>query len=118
MHELSIAEAVLGIVLDHAGERRVSRVEVRVGALRQVVPEALQFAFELLVRDTVAEDAELELESVEASGRCRGCGAYSSWRGFPLRCHACGGLEVEIRSGEELLVEAIEVTDELSEVAR
>ena len=48
MHELSIADAVVRIASRHAGGRRVAKVEVQVGHLRQVVPDALTFAFELV----------------------------------------------------------------------
>ena len=43
MHELSIAEALVAIAARHAGDRQVVRVEVRLGHLRQVVPQALEF---------------------------------------------------------------------------
>ncbi|HZU39482.1 MAG TPA: hydrogenase maturation nickel metallochaperone HypA [Solirubrobacteraceae bacterium] len=112
MHELSIAEAVLAIVGEHAGERRVTRVEVSVGALRQVSPPALSFAFELLSSGTAAEGAELVLREVPARGRCRECGATSRLAGFPFCCQRCGALEPEIVSGEELCVESLDVTDE------
>jgi hydrogenase nickel incorporation protein HypA/HybF len=112
MHELSIAEALLDIVLEHAGERRVTQVEVEVGHLRQVVPDALSFAFELLAADTAAQGAELVLREIEVRGRCRGCGSVSPQSGFPLLCRACGATNVEIVSGEELRVQSIEVTDE------
>ncbi len=52
MHELSIAEAVVGIVERHAAGRAVTRVELSVGHLRQVVPAALEFAFMLLTDGT------------------------------------------------------------------
>jgi hydrogenase nickel incorporation protein HypA/HybF len=112
MHELSIAEAVLGIVLEHAGGRRVTQVEVKVCHLRQVVPDALGFAFELLAAGTAAEGAELVLQEVELRARCRSCGEVSEQRSFPLRCQGCGALSLEIVSGEELRVQSIEVTDE------
>ncbi len=111
MHELSIAGAGLDVVLEHAGGRRVTRVEVHVGHLRQVVPDALAFSFELVAQGTAAEGAELELVEVRAEGNCRACGARSALPGFPLRCVACGGLDVEIVRGEELCVESLDVTD-------
>jgi hydrogenase nickel incorporation protein HypA/HybF len=112
MHELSIVEAILAIVEEHAGGRAVTRVEVEVGRLRQVVPDALRFAFQLLAHDTVADGADLVLHEVAVEGCCRACGAMSRQEGFPLRCARCGAVELEIVSGEELLVELIEVTDE------
>lgn len=112
MHELSIAEAILAIVREHAGGRRVTRVDVQVGHLRQVVPDALSFAFELVADGTEVEGAELVLGGIPAEGRCRACGACSGLPSFPLRCGACGSLDVEVVRGEELCVESLEVTDE------
>jgi hydrogenase nickel incorporation protein HypA/HybF len=108
MHELSIADAVLQIVCRHAGERRVERVELKVGHLRQVVPSALTFAFGLVADGTVAEGAELVMEEVPAEGRCRDCGTDSVLPDFPLQCSSCGSLHLELLRGEELLVDALE----------
>jgi hydrogenase nickel incorporation protein HypA/HybF len=113
MHELSIAEAVVEVALRHARGRPVARVELKVGHLRQVVPGALEFAFELLTAGTVLEGAELALETVPAAGRCRRCGAESELEHFPLQCTACGGFELDLLRGEELLVEALELHQEL-----
>jgi hydrogenase nickel incorporation protein HypA/HybF len=108
MHELSIADALLEIALRHAGGgRRIESVEVKVGYLRQVVPDALTFAFSLVADGTAAEGAELMIEEVPAAGVCRGCGTHSEWHAFPLACRACGGADVEILRGEELLVDAL-----------
>ena len=94
MHELAIAECVLAIVERHAAGRRVVEVEVRVGHLRQVVPAALEFAFELAGRGTVAEGATLVLEQVAAAGRCRACGERTTFAAFPFVCEACGGWDI------------------------
>jgi hydrogenase nickel incorporation protein HypA/HybF len=118
MHELSIAEAVVEIALRHAAGRPVDKVELRVGRLRQVVPSALEFAFELLSEGTELQGAELAIEEVPARGRCRACETHSTMATFPLQCSSCGGLDVEIESGEELLVEAIELEDETIETPR
>jgi hydrogenase nickel incorporation protein HypA/HybF len=112
MHELSIAEAIVAVSSRHAAGRRVSEVEVKVGALRQVVPSALEFAFELVVAGSPLEGAELRIETVPATGRCSDCGAQSRLDGFPFACAACGSVDLELVGGEELLVESIEVDDD------
>ena len=111
MHELSIADSIVRIVSTHARGRPVARVELKVGHLRQVVPSALEFAFELVAQGTPAEGAELELEVIPAAARCRACGTESEQDGFPLRCGRCGGLDVEVIRGEELLVDSLEIEE-------
>jgi hydrogenase nickel incorporation protein HypA/HybF len=113
MHELSIAEAIADIATRHAAGRRVVKVEVRVGHLRQVVPDSLDFAFGLVTQGTALDGAELVVEHVPAAGRCRECRAESVMQDFPLCCARCGGLDVDVLAGEELLVDALELEEEL-----
>jgi hydrogenase nickel incorporation protein HypA/HybF len=113
VHELSIADAVVRIATSHAAGRRVTRVELRVGELRQVVRSSLEFSFDLVARDTPVEGAELAVEAVPASGRCRACGRETALPGFPLRCSLCGEMDVEVLRGEELLVDSLEFDDAL-----
>jgi hydrogenase nickel incorporation protein HypA/HybF len=112
MHELSIAQAIVSIAEEHAAGRRVEVVELRVGALRQVVPAALRFAFELVAEGTPAEGAELRIEERPARVACRRCAAESRADAFPLACEACGSLAVDVVGGEELQVVSLEVVDE------
>jgi hydrogenase nickel incorporation protein HypA/HybF len=114
MHELAIADAVVRIACEQAAGSRVAVVELKVGHLRQVVPDALTFAFELVAAGTAAEGAELVIEDVPLAGRCRGCGAEEALGGLPLCCPACGALDVELTAGEELRVEALELEEALS----
>jgi hydrogenase nickel incorporation protein HypA/HybF len=116
MHELSLADAIVRIACAHAGERRVVRVEVKVGHLRQVVPSALELAFGLVAEGTPVQGAELAMEEVPAAGRCRRCAAEGELPAFPLQCGACGSFEVEILRGEELQVEALELEEELTTI--
>ena len=114
MHELSIAQAIVEVAARHAGGSPVARVHVRVGHLRQVVPSALEFAFELCAHGTPVEGADLELEEVAVVVTCRDCGAESRPAGFPLTCGSCSGPGVDVVQGEELQVESLELEAELS----
>ena len=111
MHELSIATAVLNTAVDHAAERPVSAVGVRVGTLRQVVPDSLRFYFEIVARDTVCERARLELIETQARLRCLDCEHEWTPEWASFRCAACASANVEVMAGEELLVEYIEVEE-------
>jgi hydrogenase nickel incorporation protein HypA/HybF len=111
LHELSIADSVVRIAGRQADGRQVTRVQMKVGYLRQVVPSSLAFGFELLAEGTLVEGAELEIEQVPAEGRCRGCGLEGRLGDFPLLCPECGGFDLEILKGEELIVESLELEE-------
>jgi hydrogenase nickel incorporation protein HypA/HybF len=111
MHELAIAEGIAGVAERHAAGRRVYAVELRVGHLRQVVPAALEFAFELVTSGTALEGAELRIEEVPAAGRCRRCGCEAALDGFPLACAGCHSLDMEVTAGDELLVDSLELEE-------
>jgi hydrogenase nickel incorporation protein HypA/HybF len=115
LHELSIAEAVVRIAAGHADGRRVTKVYLKVGHLRQVVPSALTFGFELIAQGTTIEGAELEIDMVAAAGICRACGKETRLEGFPLQCGSCGGFDLDIVTGEELYVESLELEEPADE---
>ena len=111
MHELAIAESVVQIASRHANGRRVTKVQLKVGHLRQVVPSALSFSFELVAQGTPVEGAQLEMEEVSAVGRCRDCETESRLESFPLQCRRCEGFDLEVLRGEELFVEFLELEE-------
>ncbi|MEA2145477.1 MAG: hydrogenase nickel incorporation protein HypA/HybF [Solirubrobacteraceae bacterium] len=109
MHELSLASAIVNTAAKHAGGCPVAVVSLRVGKLRQVVPDTLEFYFEFVARDSVCEGARLEQEVIDAVLRCRPC-AYEWAIEIPaFRCPVCGGSDVEIASGDEFEVESIQI---------
>jgi hydrogenase nickel incorporation protein HypA/HybF len=111
VHELSLSGAIVNTVVKHAAGRPVTLVSLRVGRLRQVVPDTLEFYFGFVAQGTVCEGARLEQELVPARLRCHGC--EHAWEvEFPaFRCPSCGGADAEVVSGNEFEVESIEVEE-------
>ena len=109
MHEMAIAESIVDVVEREAAGRPVHRIGLIVGHLRQVVPSALAFNFDLVTTGTIAEGAELELEHVPAAGVCSDCGEETEMESFPLACAGCGSVDVEVIRGEELRVDWLEL---------
>ncbi len=67
MHEVGIMENTLAMAVKRAAEEgahRIHRLTMRIGPLSGVVPEALEFAFVVLARGTIAEGARLEVERI------------------------------------------------------
>lgn len=114
MHELSLATGIVETVVKHADGRRVTAVEMRIGTLRQVVPESLDFYFGICSRDTVCEGAVMRQEIVQARLHCRSCGEEWQLDQPDFRCRSCGGTEVEVVAGAEFEVDSIEVTEEMT----
>ena len=111
MHELSLSSAIVNTVAKHAEGRRVAVVNLRVGKLRQVVPDTLEFYFEFVARDSVCEGARLEQVLIDARLRCRPCAREWAIEIPAFRCPTCGGSEVEIAAGNEFEVESIEIEE-------
>jgi hydrogenase nickel incorporation protein HypA/HybF len=111
VHELSLSSAIVNTVAKHARGRRVTVVELRVGKLRHVIPDTLEFYFEFVARGTVCEGARLEQQVIDARLRCRECGREWDIEIPAFRCPRCTSSDVEIASGNEFEVEAIEVEE-------
>jgi hydrogenase nickel incorporation protein HypA/HybF len=119
MHELSIAQSVIDIAEAIAKEqnaRHVHAIKVRLGEFTTIAREALEFAFEVARRGSVAENATLEIEIVPMVIQCVMCGRIAeAVRAICLLCPQCG-LPVKIVSGEELEVEYIDLERESESV--
>ncbi|MEU4340538.1 hydrogenase maturation nickel metallochaperone HypA [Nocardia sp. NPDC023852] len=116
MHEMAITQSVIDAVCEHAAGRRVYSITVEVGALCAVVPGAMRFCFELAAEATVAEGAELILVEIPGAAACRSCGAEFRLADPILLC-ACGSADVEIRSGRELRIRSMEVSETCAQPA-
>lgn len=112
MHEFDLSSAVVATVRKHARGRRVTHVTLRVGRLRQVVKDTLEFYLVIVGKDTEVEGATLEIIDVPAVLRCKTC--KNEWEiEIPaFICPTCGPGNVEVATGEEFMVESIEVEDE------
>lgn len=111
MHEMSITQGIIDLCLQHAGGRRVMALEVEIGRLSSVVPEAVEFCFEACSRGTLLEGARLAITRIPGRGCCRECGAETELHELFDACSQCGSHRVRITAGQELRVTEIEIED-------
>ncbi|MGB3190659.1 MAG: hydrogenase maturation nickel metallochaperone HypA [Limnoraphis sp.] len=109
MHELGITQNIVAIVSEHARGAPVKRVTLEIGKLSAIMPDAIQFCFDVCTQGTALEEATLEIIEVAGLGKCRQCGTE-----VPLDqpfgvCHTCNSLELDIIQGEELKIKEMEV---------
>lgn len=111
MHEIRIAADLSDIVLEAArqgGLVKVTRVNVTFGQMVQIVPEIFKPAFIFAVGNTIARDAEINIEVVPVKLRCKSCGSGFEPGDNLFACNDCGSAETEIENGKELYVKSIE----------
>ena len=114
MHELSIAQSVLEAVRAEADRRpgmRICKVGLRVGELAGLNPEALQFGFEILVRESEFKSLQLEIEHCPRRQRCPQCRNEFAAREYELACPACGAARTECIGGDELEIAYLEIEE-------
>ena len=116
MHEMGIAMEIVDIAKasipqDMQGAR-VQRVNLQVGKLSAIVPDSLRFCFDLVVKETPLEGAELAIEEVPVVARCKDCQTRWTVTEAVFTCKACQSGAIDIISGRELDIKSIEIEDE------
>jgi hydrogenase nickel incorporation protein HypA/HybF len=112
MHELAICQALIDQVTELANERNatsVSDIYISVGPLSGVEPALLQNAFPVAVAGTVADGAELHIDSLPVRVYCKDCDAESEVAANRLLCAQCGTWKTRLVSGDELLLKSVEL---------
>jgi hydrogenase nickel incorporation protein HypA/HybF len=111
MHELKIAEDLSVIVLDTAHDNnlsKVTRVNIIFGQMVQIVPDIFEFAFRETVRDSVAQNAELDIEIIPIKIKCKNCGSVFQVADYLFACNFCYSTDIEIIQGKEIFITSIE----------
>lgn len=112
MHELGITQSILTIALNHAqqaGAVRIRELNLVIGELASVVDDSVQFYWDIIARDTMAEGAVLSFKRIPATLRCQHCAHEFPMNRQDFLCPACGSPQVRVASGEEFYLESIDV---------
>lgn len=112
MHELSVCLSLVDQVRHIAGERgarRVARIELKIGPLSGIEPDLLRNAFPIAAAGTLAEDAELAIESDTIRVACTSCGAESIASANRLICASCGDYRTRLLSGDAMVLNRLEL---------
>jgi len=112
MHEVSICESIIDILKEQAakgGASKVTSVRLKIGEMAGVVEDSMRLAFEVVVKGTLADGAELIIDTVPLAARCRSCGREFRIAGYAFSCAHCGRPEIELVSGRELTIEEIDM---------
>ncbi len=112
MHELSVTESILEIVTRHAGQagaQRVTRINLVIGQLASIVDDSVQFYWDILAKDTVADGAQLQFRRIPLEMTCLDCQSHFQPEPDCYACPNCNSSRLQITAGREFFVESIDV---------
>lgn len=112
MHELAVTQGLLEITLRHAeeaGAQRVLQLDIVIGELCSFVDDSVQFYWDIISRDTIAEGALLRFERTVGRLRCLACGHTFPLNGQDYTCPACEETQVLTVGGDDFRLDSIEV---------
>lgn len=113
MHEISLMESVIALAAEYAKQQQaktIHRICLDVGAGSGVVPESLEFAFEIVAQKTMAESAQLDLNLIPVQCFCEPCQSSFQPDGIFYECPHCHQLSWQVLQGKTLELASLEVS--------
>lgn len=113
MHEISLLESVLDTLASQAeqqGFTHVKQVVLEIGALSCVEADALRFGFDAVMKNSLAEHAELVIITVAGQGVCPHCQQQVLLETLHDPCHHCGRFGVTVLQGQAMRIKELIVT--------
>ncbi len=107
MHELGITQNIVAIAGEHAQGAKVRRITLEIGQLTAIMPDSIQFCFDVCAQGTPLEGATLEILERPGIGQCRVCG-HKLQLDQPFGVCDCGSTHLDIIQGEELTIKELE----------
>jgi hydrogenase nickel incorporation protein HypA/HybF len=107
MHELSIAYSIVEMVSEKAAEEKgekVTRVELEIGDMAGIEIYALEFAWDVAVKESILEGSKLQIKKISAKARCEDCKYEYPVTSFYDSCPNCKSFRSDVFQGKELRV--------------
>jgi hydrogenase nickel incorporation protein HypA/HybF len=110
MHELSIVLSIVDTAEEQARihhAKAIERVDLEIGNLAGVDEHALEFAWEVGVKNTVLENANYKIHKVKAWAKCSNCDCEFEMKDIFDPCPLCGEHLIKILRGKEMKIQSI-----------
>lgn len=112
MHELSIAINIVDIAVKEAEKaeaKRITDLDIDVGTLSGVVIEALEFALQEAVKNSILEQAKITINEIHAKAHCNECRKVVGVTYLFEACPHCQSMDLTLTQGQELRVKSLKV---------
>lgn len=112
MHELAVTKGLLKICLEEGEKhkiKKIRKINIKVGELTDLLPACIEYYFNIVSKDTIAENTKINVENIPVEIKCNECG-YSGVLGKNnYVCPKCKGIVYEITKGKEFYLDTMEV---------
>jgi hydrogenase nickel incorporation protein HypA/HybF len=112
MHELPVTESILEIALRYAKQAEASRItelNLVIGQLSSIIDDSIQFYWDIIAKDTIAEGARLNFQRIPTQMTCQECQTAFSPQDDDFACPNCRSQQVRITAGDEFFLESIQI---------
>ncbi|MFD3157452.1 hydrogenase maturation nickel metallochaperone HypA [Haloimpatiens sp. FM7330] len=112
MHELAVTQSIINISSEEAVKHNVKTVKeirIHVGELSGLIPECIQYYFNIASKDTIVEGALLKIKKMPIKIKCNECGHINVIKKGEYSCPKCNSYNIKIIGGNEFFIESLEV---------
>lgn len=114
MHEVSVIEEIIEVVNDQIREypgKKVQSITLKIGKFRNYVPDIMRFSWESMTKDTDLDGASLRIIEIPVELKCRDCKHVYQPEEYDFICPKCDSTHVDMNTGDELLLDSLELID-------
>lgn len=112
MHELPVTQNILDITLQHARQanaKRVLRINITIGELSSIIDDSVQFYWDIIAKDTIAEGALLNFNRIPTCLECLHCQIQYQPTDNEYACPQCHNTHFKIIHGQEFFLTSIDI---------
>lgn len=112
MHELPVTKSIVNISCEEAEKHKVHKVKeirIKIGELTGLVPDSIQYYFDIISKGTKVEGALLDIEKLPIKILCNSCGNNFKASKHDFQCTRCSSRDIKIEGGNEFYIESLEV---------
>ena len=112
MHELSVTKGLLKICLEEGQKhnvKKIKKISIKVGELTDLVPSCITYYFNIVAKDTIAENTEINVEKIPVEIKCMECDYEGELGKNNYICPRCKSNKYKIIKGREFYLDTMEV---------